>query len=164
MYNAMVITVSDRCYNKIRVDESGPVVEKILKDNGYNVIKSIILPDEKEMIVSSLKNAAKENINLIITTGGTGLAPRDITPEATLAVCEKIVPGIPELMRYEPLKITKRAALSRAVCGICKKTLILNLPGSPKAAKENLEAVLSLIDHSLFLLKGETTDCSQIKY
>jgi len=163
MFTAAVITVSDRCHHGERIDEGGPLVAEILKNAGYAVTLSLIVPDEKDQIEEALKKIADDRaVNLIVTTGGTGFAPRDVTPEATLAVCEKLTPGIPEAMRYASLKITSRAMLSRAQAGIRKDTLIINLPGSPKAAKENLEAVLPALDHGLTMLQGEPADCAKL--
>jgi molybdopterin adenylyltransferase len=163
MFSTAVITVSDRCHRGERIDEGGPLVAEILKNAGYAVTLSLIVPDEQELIESTLKKIADDGVvNLIVTTGGTGFAPRDVTPEATLAVCEKLTPGIPEAMRYASLKVTSRAMLSRAQAGIRKDTLIINLPGSPKAAKENLEAVLSALDHGLTMLQGEPADCAKL--
>ena len=164
MFKAAVITVSDRCSRGERQDEGGPLVSSILKDAGYDVVLTRIVPDEKELIESTLREIAdKGKADLLVTTGGTGFAPRDITPEATKAVCEKMTPGIPEAMRYASMQITKRGMLSRAEAGIRRKTLIINLPGSPKAARENLEAVLPALDHGLVMLQGEPADCAKLE-
>ncbi len=163
MFSAAVITVSDRCNRGKRMDEGGPLVAEILRNAGYTVTLTMIVPDEQDQIEAVLKKIADERaVNLIVTTGGTGFAPRDVTPEATLAICEKLTPGIPEAMRYASLKITSRAMLSRAQAGIRRDTLIINLPGSPKAAKENLEAVLPALDHGLTMLQGEPADCAKL--
>ena len=162
MPNAAVVTISDRCFQGLRPDEGGPLVVKILTDAGYAVAETVLVPDEQPEIEAALRRLADEgSYPLIVTTGGTGFAPRDVTPEATLAVCERLTPGIPEAMRYASLQITKRAMLSRAQAGIRKGTLILNLPGSPKAAKENLEAVLPALGHGLEMLSGRPTDCAK---
>ena len=153
MYTAAVITVSDRSYRGEREDMSGPVVKEMLENDGYKVVLCDIVPDEKEKIA----------IALVVTTGGTGFAPRDVTPEATLAVCEKQVPGIPEAMRMITMKYTDRSILSRAAAGIRKRSLIINLPGSPKAAKENFEAVSSPIKHGLKMLRDKPIDCAELK-
>ena len=164
MYKAAVITVSDRCYRNERADEGGPLVAEVLETAGFPVVYTAIVPDEQEQIEAVLREISDSGkIDLLVTTGGTGFAPRDVTPEATLAVCERLTPGIPEAMRYASLQITNRAMLSRAQAGIRKKTLIINLPGSPKAAKENLSAVLPALEHGLTMLQGEPSDCAKIK-
>ena len=164
MFKAAVVTVSDRCSRGERADEGGPLVAQILKDAGYDVVKTVLVPDDKDAIALVLSEIADHGeADLVATTGGTGFAPRDITPEATLAVCQRLCPGIPEAMRAESLKTTPRAMLSRAQAGIRESTLIINLPGSPRAAKENLEAVISSLDHGLTMLQGESADCARIK-
>ena len=163
MYTAAVITVSDRSYKGERKDSGGPLVKKMLEDDGYEVIFCDLVPDEREMISEALMKAAAADIALIVTTGGTGFAPRDVTPEATIAVCERLVPGIPEAMRLLTMKYTDRSILSRAACGIRKRSLILNLPGSPKAAKENFEAVSGPIKHGLKMLRDKPINCAELK-
>lgn len=161
---AAVITVSDRSYRGEREDLGGPLAAQLLEDAGYHVIYKIIVPDEQMMIESVLKKCADEiGANLVVTTGGTGFALRDVTPEATTAVCDRMAPGIAEAMRAESYKITKKAMLSRAVSGLRHQTLIINLPGSPKAVRENLEAVLPALDHGIRILKGEAGDCGSSK-
>lgn len=161
MYHAAVLTVSDRSFQGERPDAGGPLVAELLKSAGYDVRKTAMVPDEQPQIEEVLRTLADAgDIQLLVTTGGTGFAPRDVTPEATLAVCDRVAPGIPEAMRYASLQITPRAMLSRAQAGIRKGTLILNLPGSPKAAKENLEAVLPTIGHGLEMLSGKAADCA----
>ena len=162
MYKARVITVSDRCYNGLRDDLSGPVVRDMLISAGYIVDDVVIVPDETEDIKSVLINAVKDKIYLIITTGGTGFSKRDVTPEATKAVISREAPGISEYMRYKSFEITKRAMLSRSVCGIADESLIINLPGSPKAAKENLESILDTISHGLDMITCDTADCAKL--
>lgn len=163
MFTAVVITVSDRSYRKERTDTSGPQVSFLLTEAGFKVGNIEIVPDEKERISAALIRAADEyDTALIVTTGGTGLAPRDVTPEATLAVCERLVPGIPEVMRMRGLAHTERAMLSRGVAGIRGRSLIINLPGSPKAAAENLGAVSGALDHALLMLRGEPSDCASL--
>jgi molybdenum cofactor synthesis domain-containing protein len=151
-YTAAVITVSDKGYAGERVDTSGPAVRDMLEKAGYEVVSASVVPDELDMIKAELIRCADEKISLAVTTGGTGFSPRDVTPEATLAVVERETRGIPELMRAESMKITPRGCLSRAAAGIRGGTLIVNLPGSEKAARENLQAVLPALDHGLKML------------
>lgn len=161
MYTAAVITVSDKGSTGERVDLGGPAVCEMLEGAGYEVVHKIIIPDEKGLIERELIECADgRNIALVVTTGGTGFAPRDVTPEATIAVCTRLTPGIPEAMRAESLKVTNRAILARQQAGIRGETLIINLPGSPKAAKENLAAVLPALDHGLEMLRGKKRDCA----
>ena len=163
MFKAAVLTVSDRCSRGERPDEGGPMVAELLKNAGYEVIQTMIVPDERGRIEAALRQwCDREPVDLIVTTGGTGFAPRDVTPEATIAVCDRLTPGIPEAMRYASLQVTNRAMLSRAAAGIRKGTLIINLPGSPKAAKENLEAVLPALAHGLEMLSGRPADCAKL--
>ena len=161
MFNAAVLTVSDRSFRGERPDAGGPLVVEILKNAGYAVTETAIVTDEKGRIEAALRQwCDREPVDLIVTTGGTGFAPRDVTPEATLAVCDRLTPGIPEAMRYASMQVTNRAMLSRAAAGIRKGTLIVNLPGSPKAARENLEAVLPALAHGLEMLSGRPADCA----
>ena len=161
MFKAAVLTVSDRSFRGERPDAGGPLVAEILKNAGYAVTETAIVPDEKGRIEAALRQwCDREPVDLIVTTGGTGFAPRDVTPEATLAVCDRLTPGIPEAMRYASMQVTNRAMLSRAAAGIRKGTLIVNLPGSPKAARENLEAVLPALAHGLEMLSGRPADCA----
>ena len=161
MYRAAVITVSDRSFRGERPDFAGPLVAELLNRAGYEVVSTAIVPDEQVEIEAVLCAVADSGgADLLVTTGGTGFAPRDVTPEATLAVCDRLTPGIPEAMRYASLRITPRAMLSRAQAGIRKGTLIINLPGSPKAAGENLEAVLPALSHGLEMLSGKQADCA----
>ena len=161
MYTAAVITVSDKCSVGQREDTGGPLVREMLEQAGYSVTHTATVPDEQDEIERVLIECADErDIALVVTTGGTGFTPLDITPEATLAVCERMTPGIPEAMRLASLKITPRAALARQQAGIRRQTLIVNLPGSPKAARENLAAVLGSLDHGLEMLRGEKRDCA----
>ena len=161
MFTARVITVSDRSYRGQRPDGGGPLVRQVLTDAGYDVDSVVIVPDEQEEIRAALVAAAEADVALIVTTGGTGFAPRDVTPEATVAVCQRLVPGIPEAMRAASMAITPRAMLSRAAAGIRDRSLIINLPGSPKGAKENLEAVLPALAHGLEMLRGKPGDCAR---
>lgn len=163
MYHAAVLTVSDRSFRGERPDAGGPLVVEMLKNAGYEVTITAIVPDEQAQIEEKLCRIADSGeVQLLVTTGGTGFAPRDVTPEATLAVCDRLTPGIPEAMRYASMQVTNRAMLSRAQAGIRKGTLIINLPGSPKAAKENLEAVLPAIGHGLEMLSGRPADCAKL--
>lgn len=158
-FTVAVVTISDRCFNKEQEDLSGPRISKRLKENGYQVIEEVLLPDNFELIKKELERLCDQReVNLILTTGGTGFSSRDVTPEATLAVMERNVPGISEVIRAESRKITKHAMLSRAVSVIHKKTLIINLPGSPKACTEAMDVFLDTIPHGLRLLKGEKVD------
>ncbi len=164
MFRAAVLTVSDRCARGERPDEGGPIVAELLKSAGYALVHTAIVPDEQDEIELALREIADKGLaDLLVTTGGTGFAPRDVTPEATKAVCAHMTPGIPEAMRAASMKITPRAMLSRAEAGIRKRTLIINLPGSPKAAKENLEAVLPALEHGLTMLQGKQADCARLQ-
>ena len=164
VYSARVITVSDRSFRGERTDEGGPAVAELLKSAEYAVDKIVVVPDEIAQIEQALREAAADDIALCVTTGGTGFAPRDVTPEATLAVCEKRCPGIPEAMRAASMNITPRAMLSRAEAGILGRTLIVNLPGSPRGARENLEAVLPALGHGVEMLRAEgAADCAAIQ-
>lgn len=152
-YTAAVITVSDKSFRGERADTSGPAVCAMLEEHGWKVIYKSIVPDEMELIKTELMKCADEvKANLVLTTGGTGFSPRDVTPEATLAVVERETRGIPEAMRYASLQITPRGCLSRGAAGILGRTLIVNLPGSEKAAKENLAAVIDPIRHGVDML------------
>ena len=163
MYHAAVLTVSDRSFRGERPDGGGPLVAEMLKNAGYEVIMSAIVPDEQPEIEAKLRQIADSGtVQLLVTSGGTGFAPRDVTPEATLTVCDRLTPGIPEAMRYASMEVTNRAMLSRAQAGIRKGTLIINLPGSPKAARENLEAVLPALSHGLEMLSGRPADCAKL--
>jgi len=161
MFTASVITVSDKCFEGTRDDSSGPAVCDLLESAGYIVEHIAVVPDEQGLIESALIMCADElYVALIVTTGGTGFSLRDVTPEATVAVCKKLAPGIPEAMRATSMKITDRAMLSRQQAGIRGESLIVNLPGSPKAATENLAAVLPTLDHGLEVLRGTKKDCA----
>ena len=145
-----------------REDKSTQVIEIIVLENGYEVVEKILIPDEFEMIKETLKNICDEGrADLILTTGGTGFSKRDVTPEATEEVVEKRVPGIPEAMRAYSLTITKRAMLSRATAGIRKNTLIVNMPGSPKAVDESLSYIISELKHGLEIMVGSASDCAR---
>jgi molybdopterin adenylyltransferase len=152
---AAVITVSDSCARGERVDLSGPVVADLLQKSGFEVVARETVADDSIKIQNLLIRLAQE-VRLIVTAGGTGIAPRDVTPEATVAVCDRVIEGVGERMRAEGIKKTPFAALSRGICGVRGEALILNLPGSPTGAVESLEAVLELIPHALNLLQGKT--------
>ena len=155
MYTAAVITISDKGYRGERVDTSGPNLVQILKDKGFDVTYTSMLPDERDMIRDELVKCADElGIALVLTTGGTGFSPRDITPEANMAVVERPTPGIPEAMRAESMRITPKGCLSRSAAGIRKGTLIINLPGSKKASQENILAVIDAVSHGLEMLQS----------
>ena len=162
-YTAAVITISDKGSRGERVDTSGPAVRAMLEGAGFDVVYTSIIPDEMDQIQAELIKCADElKIGLVMTTGGTGFSPRDITPEATLAVVERETRGIPEAMRYASLQITPRGCLSRSAAGIRGRTLIVNLPGSEKAARENLDAVLAPIHHGMDMLySAGSADCGQ---
>ena len=152
--SAVVLTVSDSVASGRREDLSGPAVKAELKKK-FQVIKVEVVADDYASIETALRRLAGE-ADLVVTTGGTGIAERDVTPEATRAVCSRLLDGVAERMRAQGAKKTPFAALSRAVCGVCDKALILNLPGSPKGAVESLEAVLDLLPHAIDLLRGKT--------
>ena len=159
-YTAAVITVSDRGAAGERADASGPALVALLRERGYDVVRTAIVPDERDRIECELRACVAADVALVLTTGGTGFSPRDVTPEATLAVCERLAPGIPEAMRAASMRITPHGCLSREVAGICAGTLIVNLPGSPKAATENVGAVIGPICHGLRMLRGGQADCA----
>ncbi|MDR2486867.1 MAG: MogA/MoaB family molybdenum cofactor biosynthesis protein [Clostridiales Family XIII bacterium] len=160
-WDAAVITVSDRCCTGEREDLGGPLTAQLLTEAGFRVAHTDLVPDEMDYIARALREASDMlDIPLIVTTGGTGFAPRDVTPEATIAVCERLTPGIPEAMRAASMKITDRGMLSRMAAGIRGRSLIVNLPGSPKALRENLEAVLPALSHGLEMLRGGPADCA----
>ncbi len=160
-FRAGALTISDKGAAGQREDQSGQVVKTLLIEAGLEVVKTSVVPDEQDQIQQLLVSwCDKENLNLIVTTGGTGLTPRDVTPQATKAVIDYEVPGIAEAMRSESLKITPHAMLSRAVAGVRGRTLIINLPGSPRAARENLTVVIPALEHALAKLAGDPTDCA----
>lgn len=152
---AAVLTISDSSFQRTRADLSGPAVAELLTEAGFSVIHASILPDEKDQIAARIIECS-ELSRLVVTTGGTGISLRDVTPEATRGVVEKLIEGIPERMRADGARKTPFAALSRGLCGIRGKTLVLNLPGSPKGATESLQSVISLLGHMLDLLDGKT--------
>ena len=155
-HSAVVITISDGAASGERTDESGPEAERLLRDAGLDVSEGVIVPDDLDAIRSELLKKVGGGASLIVTTGGTGLGPRDVTPEATKQVIDREAPGLAELMRAEGIKKTPHAALSRAVVGTRERTLIVNLPGSLKAVREDLGALLPVLPHALDTLAGET--------
>ena len=163
MYKAAVITISDKGAVGQRVDTSGPNLVNILKEHEYDVVYTTIIPDDFETITEQLVKCSDElGVALVLTTGGTGFSPRDITPEATMAIVERPTPGIPEAMRAESIRITPKGCLSRSAAGIRKRTLIINLPGSKKASQENILAVIDPVAHGLDMLYSEgSADCAK---
>jgi molybdopterin adenylyltransferase len=157
---AAILTLSDKGSRGERVDESGPTLAAWLAEKGIATVHSQIIPDDRDTIVATLTQWADGNVaDLILTTGGTGVSPRDVTPEATMQVAERLIPGIGELMRLKSLEKTPMASLSRAVAAIRGKALIINLPGSPKGSRENLEAVWPVIGHAVEKIQGGQQDC-----
>jgi molybdopterin adenylyltransferase len=159
MFTAAILTLSDKGSRGEREDLGGPLIREMIKTIGAEVLYYEIIPDENKLIKEKLIEYSR-SVDLIITTGGTGLSPRDVAPDATLEVIDKEIPGIAEAMRMAGLKKTNRAMLSRAVAGIRCKTLIINLPGSPKAVKEGLEAIMDVLPHAIEKIKGSTEDCA----
>jgi len=161
-YRAAVITLSDKGYAGEREDKSGPMAQQMLLEAGYEVVEMLILPDEQDRLERELiRLADQRQLHLILTTGGTGFSKRDITPEATIAVCDRMARGIAEAIRNYSMTITKRAMLSRAESGIRKGTLIVNLPGSPKAVREALEYILPELEHGIGILRGTEGECAR---
>ena len=155
MIKTAILTISDRCSKGKQQDLSGQAIADILKDNNFEVYDMRIVPDEADRIGAELIFLSDEaKVDLVFTTGGTGLGPRDVTPEATVSVCEKLVPGLGELMRLKGLEKTPNAILSRSIAGIRKGTLIINLPGSPKAVRECLDIVMPVLPHALKMMRG----------
>ncbi len=162
MYRVGIITASDKGSKGERVDESGPKIQEIISDFGYEVVYYKVLPDDKTVIADEMKRLCDENVvDLILTTGGTGFSKRDNTPEATLEIGEKLVPGIPEAIRNYSMQFTKKAMLSRAVSVIRKETLIINMPGSPKAVRESMECIMPALNHGIDILKGSASECGR---
>lgn len=162
MFTVGILTASDKASEGKRQDQSGMVITEIINNLGWKVITYLVVADDTNQIKNALLSMCDtQRLNLVLTSGGTGFGPRDNTPEATKAVIEREVPGIPEVMRWESMKKTPRAMLSRAVAGIRKQTLIINLPGSPKAVRECLEVILPALAHGLEILNGQTGECGQ---
>jgi len=157
---AGVITISDRGFRGEREDRSGPKVQDILEKVGFTIVQFEVIPDDQQLIEQRLKHLVDEAcLDLVVTTGGTGVSPRDVTPEATLAVIDRQIPGMAEAMRAASLAKTPHAMLSRAVVGIRGQTLIINLPGSMKAAQENLDTLIPTLDHALGKIQGDSGEC-----
>ncbi len=164
MFRAGVLTISDSSSRGERTDESGPTLSRILRSSGFEVSVEHIVPDDREKIQQTLIAWSEDpSIDFIITTGGTGLSPRDVTPEATKAVLDREIPGIAEILRMESYAITKMAALSRGVAGIRGDTIIINLPGSPKAVTQCMEVLTPILDHAIKKAKGDMTPCHPIQ-
>lgn len=163
MFSAGIITVSDKGSQGKREDQSGPVIAELLAGADVSIRKTIIIPDEIDQISQAIVQFADvEKLDLILTTGGTGVSPRDLTPEATLKVLDKEIPGIAEAMRAASMKITPHAMISRAVAGIRGQSLIINLPGSPKSAKENLSIIMPALAHTMEKIQGDERDCATV--
>jgi molybdenum cofactor synthesis domain-containing protein len=161
MFTAGIITVSDKGSQGKREDLSGPAIAEMLAGSAIVIKHTLIIPDEKDQIQKAIINFADvEKLDLILTTGGTGVSPRDITPDATLEVIDKQIPGMAEAMRHQSMLITPYAMISRAVAGIRRSSLIINLPGSPKSAKENLAVILPALKHAIEKIKGDDAECA----
>ncbi len=160
MFTAGVITASDKGFKGERADESGKIIVQELQKLGYQIVETVIVQDEIDDIANALIKMTDKDINLILTTGGTGFSKRDVTPEATRLVIERETPGISEAIRHFSFQITKKAMLSRAVSGIKGDSLIINLPGSPKAVKESMDIIMPSIEHGLEILLGLTGECA----
>ena len=158
---AAIITSSDKGYAGEREDVSGQVMEDMLKEAGYEILRKVVLPDEKDMLAAEMIKMSEDGADLVMTTGGTGFSKRDVTPEATLAVADRNAPGIAEAIRAYSLTITPRAMLSRGASVIRKQTLIVNLPGSPKAVEESLTYILDSLSHGLDILLGTAFECAR---
>lgn len=159
--NAAILTLSDKGSRGERIDESGPALSAWLAEQGVTTVLNRVIPDEFGQIVEVLSDWADRDVaELILTTGGTGVSPRDVTPEATAQLCSRMIPGLGELMRLKSLEITPMAALSRSCAGIRRQSLIINLPGSPKAALENLAAIWGVIAHAVEKIRGDQRDCA----
>lgn len=161
MIKAGIIVVSDKCYSGERIDTSGEAIKQILVTKNYQVCEKVVVADEICLISQAIINFCEDNVNLIITTGGTGFSKRDVTPEATKALIEREVPGIAEAIRAKSMEKTDRAMLSRGISGIRNNSLIINLPGSEKAVRESLEVILNAVGHGLEILLGSASECGR---
>ncbi len=162
MFRVGIITASDKGSVGAREDKSGEIIAEIMENKGYIVASKVIIPDEEDIIYNEIVNMADNlKVDLVLTTGGTGFSLRDVTPEATIKACDRMANGIAEAIRYYSLSITPRAMLSRGVSGIRNKTLIINLPGSPKAVKEALDYILDSVHHGLEILTGKDSECAR---
>lgn len=162
IFKAAIITASDKGSRGEREDLSGPAIQEMIEPEGYEVTVYKVLPDDQKALENEMKRIADEGLaDIIFTTGGTGFSLRDVTPEATIAVSDRLVPGIPEAMRAYSMTITPKGMLSRAAAGIRKQTLIVNMPGSPKAVKESLEYIIGPLRHGLEILLGEASECAR---
>ncbi|MCE5253266.1 MAG: MogA/MoaB family molybdenum cofactor biosynthesis protein [Actinomycetia bacterium] len=159
--SAAVITLSDKASAGLRADASGPVLKELLAAAGFTVGEPVVISDDQALIEHTLAELAdRGDVDLILTTGGTGLAPRDRTPEATMAMADRLVPGVAEAMRAASLSVTPQAMLSRAVAAVRKKTLIINMPGSPKACREHFAVIAPVLDHAIETVRGEAFECA----
>ncbi|MCG6916500.1 MAG: MogA/MoaB family molybdenum cofactor biosynthesis protein [Deltaproteobacteria bacterium] len=160
MRRAAILTISDKGSRGEREDQSGPMLREILGKAGFSIAKVEVLPDDQQLLEQRLRHLADEScLDLVVTTGGTGVSPQDVTPDATLAVIDREVPGMAEAMRLSSLAKTPHAMLSRAVVGVRGQTLIINLPGSLKGARENMQVLLPALDHALDKIQGDPSDC-----
>ncbi|MGD8915779.1 MAG: MogA/MoaB family molybdenum cofactor biosynthesis protein [Syntrophobacterales bacterium] len=163
MRRAAILTISDKGFKGEREDLSGPMLREILGKAGFSVAKTEILPDDQQLLEQRLRHLADEScLDLVVTTGGTGVSPQDVTPDATLAVIDREVPGMAEAMRVNSLAKTSHAMLSRAVVGVRGQTLIINLPGSVTGARENMQVLLPALEHALDKIQGDPSDCGDI--
>jgi molybdenum cofactor synthesis domain-containing protein len=155
MIKAAILTISDSCAQGKRTDTSGQTIKDMLPTDQFEAIEKTIVPDDRQVIAEVLRCFSDEKgIDIVLTTGGTGLGPRDVTPEATASVCERMVPGLGEILRSEGFRTVPNAVLSRGIAGIRKNTLIINLPGSPKAVRECLEIILKILPHAVEMMRG----------
>lgn len=161
-YRVGVLTASDKGARGQREDKSGMIIKERLKEQGCKIAAEIVLPDDMEILSQQLLDwSTSEQVDLILTTGGTGFSPRDCTPEATLAIADRLVPGISEAIRAKSMTITPRAMLSRGISAICRQTLIINLPGSPKAVDESLDVIIEVLEHGLDILCSKDSECAR---
>ncbi len=162
MFRVGIITASDKGSKGEREDLSGKLIAEVVDEKGYKVEEHIVVPDEEDILLKEIIHMTDDlNLDLILTTGGTGFSKRDVTPDATIKACDRMANGIAEAMRYYSLSITPRAMLSRAVSGIRGETLIINLPGSPKAVKESLDYIIDSVHHGLEILTGKADECAR---